>query len=537
MTVTNYTGNAGLGSGSNPQIPVIANEDFDSVNRTGQQLMQQNMMQNKALFDQKIKDRDTLLAEIDSGNIRVGDILEPDTAYVKEGLDGLDKAWEERMKKGVNDIDAQRKYKKALRDAQDRVTQAQGRKVFYDQESQALSKETLPRKQQARKQNLDSVVGGGFWKDIMPYQQTLDNDFDVIKAYPKLQKTTVTDPKRPLYKGERSFVDYDQVKAESGKDFLENIENREYQIGLLKGYQDMPAQKANEELKAIQNRLNEYNSKRGLAPGQQGFAAPIKIATNPDGTPVLTPDGKMIIDESVPDFAAKWALAAQPQYVQEDFKVDPGALNIAELDERTRHNKAMEGLDRSRLSLAFKEFDLKSNAAGATQQMAESAKQYAEGLIGKLNGMRDASGLISRQNLSKLTNDELKYLGIGKTEENKFTLTPLKIDDNTKILLEDDGTIKVFRGGTSKSLGTQSGSSIDIKTIATNKLGDEMIQTTGKEGYNFNNLIELYKPTGTAQESKQVELSQDPNDWKAEGKNWRYKDGKLYNASGKVVKE
>ena len=534
-------GTADLGLGSTAAIPVTTSKDLANVERTGQMLMQQNMLQNKLLYDQKLKERDALLAEIDSGKIKVGDLLEKDEPYVKEGLEGLDKAWEERMRKGVNDIDAQRKYKKALRDAQDRVTQAQGRKVFYDQESQALGSEKLPRRQEARKKNLTNVVDGGFWKDLTPYQQTLDNDFDVIKAYPKIQEITVTDPKRPLYKGKRSYVDFNQVKAEADKDFREQNENAEYQIGLLDSFQQMPVQQALPALKSVQNRLMQYNKDRGFNPGDKEFVE-LKLAMNPNGTPIVTPDGKLVIDESVPDFAAKWALAGQPKYQTEDFNVDKGALDIKKADEIERHNKAMEGLDRSKLSLAFKEFDLKSNAAGANKQMAESAKAYATGLLGKLNGMKNADGIIPADRLRELTADELKYLGSATTTDNKFSLKPLSLgskekgDAITNVVIQEDGTIKLFRGGTGKSLGQQVGTSIDVKGIATNKLGDEMIQTAGKEGFNFNSLVELYGPQGQAEGAVDVELSQKPEDWKQEGKNWRYKDVSLYDSKGKKIK-
>jgi len=177
-SVSTYTGNLGLGVGSSPEIPVGANVDLNILNQTGDHLLALNAAKNKDIFDQKVKERDKVLQAIHSGDIKVGDLLEKDTPIVRQGLDKLDQAWGNMIKKGPNDIDAQLEYKKALRDATETVSQAQGRKVFYDQESQALAGESLPRKREARRQNLNNVINGGFWKDLTPYQQTQDLDIN-----------------------------------------------------------------------------------------------------------------------------------------------------------------------------------------------------------------------------------------------------------------------------------------------------------------------------------------------------------------------
>ena len=97
------------------------------------------------------------------------------------------------------------------------------------------------------------------------------------------------------------------------------------------------------------------------------------------------------------------------------------------------------------------------------------------------------------QSRTPLTADELKYLGIGAISEGKFSLTPLDVTQVNNMIIDSDGNITVYSGGDRKSLGTPIGGSINIATIATNKLGEEMTLTTGKEGYNYNNLIPLYQ--------------------------------------------
>lgn len=307
VSVTNYTGNAGLGSGSNPQIPVGGGGDLDTLTRIGDQIMYQNMAQNKYLYDQKVRERDELLSQISSGQIKVGDLLEDDTSYVKEGLDGLDKAWEEMIKKGKNDLGAQSTYKKALREAQDRVTQAQGRKLFYDKESTEASKETLPRKQAARKQNLDSVVKGGFWKDLTPYQQTQDLDIQgSILNTAKRIETPFTDPKT-LTKGTRSMFDYGKTKDANQDNFLNDVNKRYDQEQLIKSIQSLPPTDFAESITAMNNRIKEYNALKGLQPGTEGYVPAIEVEINPQ-------TGQGVIKETLPDFAAKYTLSREKPF-------------------------------------------------------------------------------------------------------------------------------------------------------------------------------------------------------------------------------
>lgn len=340
-TLLNYRGDAGLGLGANASIPVTTPKELDVINQTARDIYLTGVQRNQQLFQQKIKDRDELLKAIDSGDIKVGQLLEKDTPIVKEGLDNLDKAWAQRMKRGVNDIDAQLAYNKAKRDAQDRVTQAQARKVFFDQEQGALSKETLGRKQDARKKNLNDVIDGGFWKNLTPYQQTQDFDFDPINAYAKPVTTEFTDPKNPLIKGKKTIYDYNQVQGQAQKDFLENNDRREDQIGLLGSFQQLPPEKLAPAVDAIQKRLQEYNKQRGFIEGQPGYVE-LNVAKGPNG--------EVMINENVPDFAAKWALANQPNYVSQTSEFDSklGAYKLGEDRNRIAQQNANSNSTRAR---------------------------------------------------------------------------------------------------------------------------------------------------------------------------------------------
>ena len=178
-------------------------------------------------------------------------------------------------------------------------------------------------------------------------------------------------------------------------------------------------------------------------------------------------------------------------------------LNWSGDEKETKVIQTNEQIEKQRLAVQWYnaktgriQEDRLAKASGASEDMALSAKKYAEALMDKLNKLKDAGGIITKDKLRLLTADELKYLGAAKTSENQFSLTPLSLQGVGSIVIDSDGTIKTFTGDPSikgGALGEQKGQSINIATIATNKLGDEMVTTTGKEGYNFNNLIPLYQ--------------------------------------------
>jgi len=318
-SVSTYTGNLGLGVGSSPEIPVGANVDLNILNQTGDHLLALNAAKNKDIFDQKVKERDKVLQAIHSGDIKVGDLLEKDTPIVRQGLDKLDQAWGNMIKKGPNDIDAQLEYKKALRDATETVSQAQGRKVFYDQESQALAGESLPRKREARRQNLNNVINGGFWKDLTPYQQTQDLDINgsILSSAQNITEQ-IHDPSNPLIKGKRTTFDYGKTLESNTDNFLNDANKRYDQQQLMSAIQSLDPQSFQENIGAMNNRIKEYNDLKGLQPGQPGYVTPIQFEVNPQS-------GQPMIKEKLPDFAAKYTLAHQKPFNQVETEFDEKA--------------------------------------------------------------------------------------------------------------------------------------------------------------------------------------------------------------------
>lgn len=313
-------GTAALGFGANADVPVGTNTDLDAILRIGDNIMYHNMAQNKAIYDQKIKDRDELLKNLTSGQLKVGDLLEDDMPYVRESLDEMDVAWANMIAKGKNDLNAQLEYRKATREAQDRITQAEARKVVYDTETDALSKETLPRKQSARQKHLDSLIRGNFWADLKPYQQTQDLDIEgsILSGAERIV-TPYTDP-LTLTKGNITVFDYGKTFAKL-QDWYLNDANKAYdQQQLIEQVQGLPEPEFNRAIISMNRRIDEYNAFKGLKQGDEGFVDQAQGYFDPK-------TGRGFIIEKPTDFAAKWALAHEKPFESTTSEFDKDRAN------------------------------------------------------------------------------------------------------------------------------------------------------------------------------------------------------------------
>lgn len=540
--ILSYPGSGGLGSNAN--IPVSYGKPLDFVNETIRDIGLRDAQKNMVIYQQKIRDRDKMLELLDSGEIKVGDTLKNDLPVVQKAIDNQTQAFTDWMKKGVGDVQGAMAYKKATQDARDATTQAQARKKMYDEEQKNIGSEKLPKFAEARKQNLQKNLSD-FWADWTPYQQFQSLDIDPITKFAQPITTVLPeDNNHPYQKGKRTYVSYN--------DALKNAQNYgltpegQYNLETFHStLQDMSPLELGGKIRQTNIELARYNKERGLRPGDPDYVTPIQAV------PQVGQDGKMTVglNEPLPSLAAKFSLAQHPNYQIDQWDVDKNKIDIGELNEKARHNRAQEAIDRSQVNFKNREFDDKIARLGTPGQVAESAKTYAKSLMTKLNLLKDENGVVSKDKLKNLTSDELKFMGFAQVKDGKFTLTPLDPTSFNEIKLNDDGTMNIVstkidkdKKETKDTVGT-----LDVSQIATNKIGEEMTLTSGKESFNYNSLIDLYgpkkeEPTVTVKarvSKKPVDrkgFTQNEGDWTKEGNYWKYKDGRYFDAEGYEVK-
>jgi hypothetical protein len=372
-SIINYTGNANLGLGASSTIPVAPDHpDLDAVNQASAQLRLYDHQNNIKLFEQKITDRDTAIKLLAQGKVQAGNILPEDQKY----YDAAEAKQTEAYKaiKGMNDKDGITKYLQATNDLNNLVTNTQHRWLEITKLQQEKSSQTLPDKIKAYDDHINTQKAKPIGQLIQPFQQMFSFDMDgmmsAIKGTQALTKgaagslpsqqptdqktiTTTTTPGKPttvkqvdklgapsktqgssspviLTKGQslvngipmgggglsmfsqtpERYYDYPTMAKRANDLYLENAGQAENQRQLFDKFHAMPPTAQIDLLRADQKRIAAYSDQRGIEPGADGkYPDEIKFH--------VMPDGKIILDETIPTFAAKHTLASvEGDYVQ-----------------------------------------------------------------------------------------------------------------------------------------------------------------------------------------------------------------------------
>lgn len=303
-SLTTYTGNAGLGQGSNPNIAVISpNSNLDVLNNTASQLRNQDYESNLRIFNQKISDRDTLREMLAKGITASGEIDEQDRpiydAAEQKTIDAFHNIKSLNDQKSIEDF-----YKNATH-LNDIVTHAQERNLSLKQLKAEQSQQTLPFKQQAYSDFINSQRKKSFEERIDPYQQTFSfNTKPILDLY--TTDTKSYDSADGLFHFDDTVGDYNQTLKNAQSKYLENGETAEDMRQLFDKFQKYNPAQQKEAIDALDAQIDKYNADTGNA---------IKHIQRQELTDA---DGNLrgiAIQEQIPDFAAKFALANQPSYL------------------------------------------------------------------------------------------------------------------------------------------------------------------------------------------------------------------------------
>lgn len=305
VDILSYQGNAGLGLGANPNIPVSASPNsLDVLNQASRDLAQWSNQQSAALYQQKIADRNNLLEMVAKDQVATGGIL-------PEYLPEIEKAKAEQIKafkdwKGnLNDIDGYTKYKAAAQKASDLAKIAQVNTVGIQGIRNQKAQEPIKYRQSDYDNFEKTELGKGLNDIVRPYQKnmylnipemvtdlnsaafnipgatapnTVTTDKTTVTNTGGKLKTTQTQTTKPatgkgtqpvginpdgspsLYskQPDRTF-NYDNVLGMAGMRFLERGAGAEQQDLLVAGVQAAPAQQSRKFIESLNDRIRLYN--------------------------------------------------------------------------------------------------------------------------------------------------------------------------------------------------------------------------------------------------------------------------------------
>lgn len=458
IDLLSYTGNAALGLSTNTNIPV-ASEGLPTqgVNQFIRDAMAMDEQRNMLQWKQKINDRDNMMKLIAEDQFPAGDVLPEYMPDIEAAREAQIKAFD-KWRGNPNDLKGFAEYKRASQKAKDTAKMAQVNTTGIRQLDQLAAQEEIPEYAGEVKEFRDRQLEKGLSDVIDPFQKTLrlntvelkdsslkgaisDGTIKTPTELATTQKTTVTNTGGNLketqttttapVKGGKTqkvipsvgmqsvgapgvsktadtFYDYDRVYANTIQDYATNPKMREYQ-NLLTGYVSrIPPQRAKEFIASINKRLNDYNTQRGLAPGQQGYAKPMELGVDV----IVDPNGQVQVAMSAPEFAAKAMLAdVDGDYFQPGQEVFN--KEIAEFGLKSAESKAKIGALRALENQRWASANLTGKKSKALDSQINPIKLWDSLFQGNIrNEKASGDNYVPRINANKMTTALRDALGI-----------------------------------------------------------------------------------------------------------------------------
>lgn len=541
IDLLSYTGNAALGLSTNTNIPV-ASEGLPTqgVNQFIRDAMAMDEQRNMLQWKQKINDRDNMMKLIAEDQFPAGDVLPEYMPDIEAAREAQIKAFD-KWRGNPNDLKGFAEYKRASQKAKDTAKMAQINTTGIRELDQLAAQEEIPEYAGEVKEFRGRQLKKGLSDVIDPFQKTLrlntvelrdsslkgaisDGTIKTPTELATTQKTTVTNAGGRLketqttttapVKGGKTqkvipsvgmqsvgapgvsktadtFYDYDRVYANTIQDYATNPKMREYQ-NLLTGYVSrIPPQRAKEFIDSINKRLSDYNTQRGLAPGQQGYAKPMEIGTDV----VVDPNGQLQVALPAPEFAAKAMLADVDgdyfQPGQEVFNKDMADFWLK--NQKLKLDAEKLGLDRSK------------------------AKAYIDNVRARTKKLMDSG--VSEEDVTTVANQFTDDFSIGNVIERTTTVD----GKSTKSVVGDANVFYIDKIPT----GYQNviGPVYDIKGKLTTKSLEPFVNSVGGRPYLKG---KIYNADGTEVKSDAKSIRQAYNDSRKAGFGGTYDDYKTF---------
>jgi hypothetical protein len=304
--ILSYHGDVGLGLGSSPGVSALPDKSsLETINGTVRDLMLLNQQNNLEKFKQKVNDRNQLQALIYNNQVQTGEIDPNDRKYVDSAKSDVEKAYLD-WGGDMNDTKGYAKYQAAVSRLRDTATHAQTRWASLAQMRQQIAQETLPWKKQKMQDWYDQQEKKGFEAPIDPYQQQFD--FSVKPILDNFKTVTGITRGKDGFFYNQAHADYGATQKAMEAAFTENGETAEDMRQFRQRVQDYDQPQLLKFINSTNAQIKKYNDEIGEKSGN--VVQPLQVHQD-------AATGKWLINESTTDFAAKYALASQEQYVSQ----------------------------------------------------------------------------------------------------------------------------------------------------------------------------------------------------------------------------
>lgn len=321
-----YTGNANLGFGSNPDVPTIATTNLKTLNDTARDIMLIDNERNILRWKQKIADRDRLNELLINNQVSPGEIRPEYQKIFDKAKDEVEKNYIQ-WGGNLNDTEGFRKYQDKVKQLQDVTAHARAKTIGLSALEQQAAKETLPWKKKKIQDFLDGQKNKGFWDQVDPYDELFSFNIDPVN---KLYRTGTAITRSPdgVTTYEDVYGDYGQTLKNAQNEFVNQGETAQDMSEWYKQFDSYDPVQKRKAILAINQQLDKYNKDRGLIQGQDGYVDPIKTVADPQN-----PNNPRLA-EPIQDFSAKWALSQQEKFLTRTPKIDYKLLTAQTARER-----------------------------------------------------------------------------------------------------------------------------------------------------------------------------------------------------------
>jgi hypothetical protein len=303
--ILNYEGNKNLGADGSAGIDV----DTSKLQETVYNMAYLNLQKNKAVWEQKIKDRDDTMDLIRKGELQLGKVPPEYRDQIRAKMDRAKALWLEKGGDLKSDSNDWIEFNDLLADAQDGKAYGQSKLAEYNKEAQLAAKETNPRIKKEILANMEAQMKADLYEPYMPYQQRLD--YDPKKIFKDLDMKVLRTGVENDYDFQELVTDVIKARKTYYDDYVydqdgDTAHHFDTFLGSWLGNdggRDHATIKEN--LDIVNRKLYNINTELGLKQGDEGFLTPLTIKE--------MQDGKLQTGDTTADAVYKIALATQYQ--------------------------------------------------------------------------------------------------------------------------------------------------------------------------------------------------------------------------------
>jgi hypothetical protein len=427
--ILSYQGNAAMGLAQTGGLSEYGERDLTPANNALFNLAYLNLQKNKAVYDQKIKERDDGMRLMAEGAMQLTNALPQDREKLMQLYDGIKHLYFEKHGDVKSDPNVWLDLNDRLARFREATALAGSRWNTYQAGVAEAAKETDPNKKQAMLNHWQGQLQKDIYQPFDPYQQTLDWDPAIIQR-PMAAITKEIGPDKS-----NKFHILKETRTDVGNAYRDYV--NEYMYGGKGGV----ANNVNEFMKnfygqnnllhpdEVQGRVDFYNQQLQDIARKEGYD-PANIDALPaylKPIQLVRQNGQLQSTDTVWNDWFKTQLVDQYRRVQ-NSELDKNQMNLWELEQKNQIERT------------------KANAAAAkdyadARLSKEKARQMAEKTdASEDNFISDTESAFSRA-----------YDSLTKHKTNSFTIDVKALSDQDKIGLgvtDEDKRVTYNKNGT-----------------------------------------------------------------------------------------